>query len=148
MMQVIGVRISWLMLAGLARPEPRPQILHARLGAAAAPAPGVRARPLIEPADERCCTLLDGGGSAARTERVLPHEHEIRTPMTCIIGMTELLLDSELVGEQREFLTAVKTSADSLLVLLNDILDFSKIEAGKMELEAIGFSLRECLEPR
>ena len=71
--------------------------------------------------------------------------HELRTPMNGIIGMTELALDTNLDIEQREYLTIVKSSADSLLVLLNDILDFSKVEAGKLLVERIDFSLRECV---
>jgi len=72
--------------------------------------------------------------------------HEIRTPMSGILGMTELVLDTQLTKEQRSNLELVKLSGESLLLIINDILDFSKIEAGKIDLEAIDFNLRDCLE--
>jgi signal transduction histidine kinase/CheY-like chemotaxis protein len=97
-------------------------------------------------AELAAATRVAEEASRAKSEFLANMSHEIRTPMNGIIGMTELALGTSLNGVQRDYLETVRSSAESLLVIINDVLDFSKIEAGKLQIDSTDFSVRALLD--
>ncbi len=104
----------------------------------------IEERKLIE-SELRIARVEAESANRAKTQCLAKRSHEIRTPMNAVIGMAELVMDTSLTPEQKELITTLKTSAESLLGLLNDILDLSKIEIGKLDIESIDFDLKDTL---
>lgn len=101
---------------------------------------------MVDISERKRAQAATEAATRAKSEFLANTSHELRTPMNGVLGMAELMLDTDLTAEQREFLTTLKMSADSLLAIINDILDFSEIEAGQLNMDPAEFKLRDILQ--
>ena len=101
---------------------------------------------ILDVTDQKRAEAAAREAATVKGEFLANMSHELRTPMNGVVGMTGLLLDTDLDAEQAEYVAAIRTSGETLTAVIDDILDFSKLEAGKLQIESVPFSLRSCVE--